>query len=423
VVTTGAARSRIVDNLSSLYAVQAVNYAAPLILIPYLTRVLGPAGWGDFAFAEGYARSAMLILEYGFQLAGAREIAKHQTDVRRQSSILARTMAAQAMLLVAVGGVTAGLIVLAPAFGRRGELIAASLLWAFGQAMLPLWYFQGRERIRPAAAMDAISKIAAVVAIVAVVRGPGDGARVFVVQGIAAGAASLAAFAMIFRTVPWSRPTWRGGWEALAATRTLFVYRSAVSLFTTANVVILGLLASSVTVGQFAAAEKLYRAATGLFHPFNQALYPAVSRLLESDARGAAKVVRKSAVLMVGAGGLMGAVLWIGAGWWMSVVFGAGFEAGAGAMRVLALALPVTAAVNVVGLQWLLPHRLDGPVTGVIAAAGGLNIALALVLVPGWGAMGMAWAVFGSVALVAAGYGAVLWGKKLNPFRRRAAEA
>jgi len=48
----------IVGDALSLYAVQGLNYLVPLLLLPYLLRVLSPEGYGSIAFAQslvGYA--------------------------------------------------------------------------------------------------------------------------------------------------------------------------------------------------------------------------------------------------------------------------------------------------------------------------------------------------------------------------------
>ncbi|MGQ9494611.1 MAG: oligosaccharide flippase family protein [Anaerolineae bacterium] len=45
-----ALRSSVAKNAVSLYVIQFANYILPLITVPYLVRVLGPAGFGVVAF-------------------------------------------------------------------------------------------------------------------------------------------------------------------------------------------------------------------------------------------------------------------------------------------------------------------------------------------------------------------------------------
>jgi O-antigen/teichoic acid export membrane protein len=74
-----------------------------------------------------------------------------------------------------------------------------------------------------------------------------------------------------------------------------------------------------------------------------------------------------------------------------------------------------------VGMQWLLPLGREGVVTRTILIAGVLNIALACLLVPVHGAVGMAWAVLCSETFVclAVLYIAMTDREHRMPFRRR----
>jgi hypothetical protein len=55
-------RSTVARNAASLYLIQFANYIVPLIMIPYLVRVLGPAGYGAVAFAQGLINYLMWSL-------------------------------------------------------------------------------------------------------------------------------------------------------------------------------------------------------------------------------------------------------------------------------------------------------------------------------------------------------------------------
>ncbi len=54
--------SSIARNVVALYIIQFANYIIPLITIPYLVRVLKPAGYGAVAFAQGFINYPMLFV-------------------------------------------------------------------------------------------------------------------------------------------------------------------------------------------------------------------------------------------------------------------------------------------------------------------------------------------------------------------------
>ena len=57
-----------------------------------------------------------------------------------------------------------------------------------------------------------------------------------------------------------------------------FLSRVSVSLYTSSNILMLGLVASNVIVGYYAIAEKLYMVLRNLYQPIVQVIYPYISK-------------------------------------------------------------------------------------------------------------------------------------------------
>src|ERR1700719_1330634 len=70
-------RNSFVHNVIALYGVQACTYALPLLTFPYLAHVLGPSGWGVVVFAQAIGDVIACVVEYGFDISGARETSRH----------------------------------------------------------------------------------------------------------------------------------------------------------------------------------------------------------------------------------------------------------------------------------------------------------------------------------------------------------
>src|ERR1051326_2269228 len=93
-------RHPVVQNALALYSVQFAEYALPLITVPYLARVLQPAGWGMVVYAQNFSVWLVLVLEYGFSFSATREIARHRDDPKKQADVAAGVIGANALLLV-----------------------------------------------------------------------------------------------------------------------------------------------------------------------------------------------------------------------------------------------------------------------------------------------------------------------------------
>ncbi|HOS29136.1 MAG TPA: oligosaccharide flippase family protein, partial [Deltaproteobacteria bacterium] len=58
----------IITNFGALTVMQAVQYIVPLIVLPYLVRVVGPAKFGIISFAQAIAYYFALLPDIGTNL-------------------------------------------------------------------------------------------------------------------------------------------------------------------------------------------------------------------------------------------------------------------------------------------------------------------------------------------------------------------
>ncbi|NNG27427.1 MAG: oligosaccharide flippase family protein, partial [Ignavibacteriaceae bacterium] len=65
---------KIIHNFTSLSVLQAANYLFPLIILPYVVRVLGPEKYGLVQFAAALNIYFLIICDYGFNLSGTRAV-------------------------------------------------------------------------------------------------------------------------------------------------------------------------------------------------------------------------------------------------------------------------------------------------------------------------------------------------------------
>ena len=51
--------SRVLHNVTSLSSLQVITYLLPIIIVPYLFRVIGPEKFGLIAFAQAFVQYFM----------------------------------------------------------------------------------------------------------------------------------------------------------------------------------------------------------------------------------------------------------------------------------------------------------------------------------------------------------------------------
>jgi PST family polysaccharide transporter len=385
-------RSTVTKNATSLYSIQFASYVLPLITVPYLVRVLKPERFGTVAFGQGLIAYFMALVEYGFGLSATRRISAARENHELVSRVASNIVAARVLLCAGSFSLLICLIYFVPRLHEASTLLLVLYGSVIGMAIFPSYLFQGLERMSPIAVINLSVRIVAILAMFVVVRREEDYlayAALISAQSIVAAVVGVwAAFRMFQLHAVW--PTWSGIGNSLKEGWITFLSISAITLYTSGNAFILGMLTNDVVVGYYSAAEKIVRAAVAVLGPISQAAYPRFAKMAVESKEMALRWARRMLLLMGGVGFLITAAIFACSGLIVHLVLGARFQASGPVMRILAL-LPLLVAIsNVLGIQILFPFRQDRVVLVSVTTGGLVNVALAFLLAPVFQARGMA---------------------------------
>ncbi|MHB8837464.1 MAG: oligosaccharide flippase family protein [Gemmatimonadaceae bacterium] len=372
--------------LTLLFGAHALGLLAPLLTVPWLARQLGAAGWAPVLVAQALAGWAILVLEFGFDLAGTREVAQAES-----SDDMARTAATvQRARLLITPLVALGTMGIATVLHLSGALIAGTVGFVVARGLSPYWFYQGNQRIRAATAVETLGRVLPAAAVFVLVRGENDGWRVLALQAAFAAAATMALTWRMHAQHQLPRVSNREALTALRSASPMFLARVAGGLYVQANTIILGAMAPAAVVAAYGGAERIVRAAINLLIPINQAVYPRLSLLAKTAPARAMRETRwlLMGLVTLGACGAVGIALL--AGPIVQLLLGASFITSVPVMRVLVFTIPLVATGGVLGLYWALPWRHETLFLRAVLLGGVTNIVLALALVPRFGALGMA---------------------------------
>lgn len=390
------------ENIAALSILQALNYVAPLITVPYLVRVLGPAHFGLLSFAQALIVYFDAITGYGFSLSATRAVAHCRSEPARLSEAFWRTIYARTALMLASGAVLTILVAATPRLRATPLLYAAAFLTVVGTVAFPAWFFQGLEQMRAITLAQATARALSIPALILLVHRPEDYLHAAVIQGAVPVLASILIAPAVWRRLPFRPPpprlaeiarTLREGWS-------LFVTQIGLVLSTATTTVVLGFVAGSTEVGYYSAADKVVRAASSLLGPVAQALYPHLSSLRKHSLDLTLSVMRKSfawiGALALGASvatfvlaGPVGLLLW-----------GPGFAPSVTVLRCLSPLPLVFALINILGTQTMLVFEMDVLLGRIVLFGAAVNLVLSAILSSAFGAVGAAAATVTSCALI-----------------------
>lgn len=385
----------LLSNAGALIGGQLLGMIAPLLTIPYLARTLGPAAWGPVLMAQSLANWLVTILEFAFDLSGTRAIARSRLAVGSMTEAVHGVQSAKILLAcvsVPVAAVAAWSI---PTLRAAPLMLTAALVFSVARGLSPLWYFQGVERVREAVAVDSASKVAAAAAVFWLVHDSADGWRVIGLQAIAALVALLWMTRRLVAEVPMRMPEVTAARTTIRDSLALFAMRASAGLYVQANTLILGAIAPAA-VAFFGGAERIIRAAVNLLTPINQATMPRVTYLQHTDVDAADQMVRRGFLVMGTIGLAMTLTAALGAPVLVHYLLGPEYSSAVPILRVLSLLPLLVSLTAVLGMLWGIPYGHERLLLRGVMAAGAANVLGAFLLVPPYGAKGMAIAVIGA---------------------------
>ncbi|MBC7251650.1 MAG: oligosaccharide flippase family protein, partial [Anaerolineae bacterium] len=371
-------KSTVARNAASLYLIQFANYIVPLIQVPYLVRVLGPAGYGAVAFAQSFISYLSLFVEYGFDWSATRKISVQRHDVQSVNRIALHVWAAK-FLLGVVGLVV--LIVLALVVPKLREvlwLLLALYGLVLGNVLFPTWLFQGMERMVAISVINLGMRVGVLGGVFLLVKKPEHAVMYAGLMGagaIAAGATGMIGAVRMFG-LRLSRISWTGIWEVLREGWVLFLSKASVSLYTAGNAFILGMLTNHTVVGYYSAAEKVVKSVLGLIGPISQAAYPRFSKLAAESRKQTLVWGLRLLMIMGLAGSLLMTTVLLCAPFLSALLLGPQFALSTEVMRILAPIIFLIALNNTMGVQMLFPLHYDRFVFKTVLMAGCFNVLL-----------------------------------------------
>ena len=388
-------RQQWLGNLFWLYALQGLNYLVPLAVLPYLLRVLGVERYGLIAFAQAFAQYFVILTDYGFNLSATKRIALIRDDRKQVSVVFWSVLFIKLVLLCGGALVLTGILIAVPRFHADASLYAVAYIAVLGNALFPVWLFQGMERMRYISVVSGSAKIASALLLFVFVHHPADYAVALAIQsggvliaGVAGVWIALSRFELSFQRLTFSDlcDTLRDGWH-------LFVSNAAGTLYATTNVFLVGLLAGNVQAGYFAAAERLTRSLQGMLGPITQAIYPHVSGLASRSREIALSFLRQSLLWIGLLSFVPSAILLLFAHPIAVLLFGNAAAGSVTPLRWMAMLPFILAVSSVLAIQTMIPFGMERSLSRLYVIAGLSSLAISIPSIHRYGASGGAAAV------------------------------
>ena len=160
----------VLANFSYLSLLQVFTILFPLLTYPYLLRVIGLELYGVIVFAQTIINYVSLVINFGFNMSGARDVAVHKEDKVRLSRIVSSTYLCKFILWIVCLIVYLSVISIVPFFRDYYWVYLLSFLLTLNELLLPIWFFQGIEKMKYITIVNLSARLLFVAAIFLFVR-------------------------------------------------------------------------------------------------------------------------------------------------------------------------------------------------------------------------------------------------------------
>jgi polysaccharide transporter, PST family len=381
--------AKLATNIGSLYAVQIANYVLPLVTLPYLVRVLGIRDYGLLAFTYSVIQYFVILTDYGFNLSATRQVAHNREDMDSVGQIASAVFLIKGALMVLSAILLALVVIAIPDYRSNWPLFAVGFSLVAGNVLFPVWLYQGLEKMPQITVLNVAAKSLVAASIFVFVQNQDDLIVAVFLQSAGALFAGLGSVFVLSRFIPTLRLRWPG-WPMVKQTLHegwhIFLSQISGSLVSNSNVFILGAFHGSQSVGHYALAEKIIKAALNVQAPVCNAIFPRVGALFTTAPAQAKALLRRTVTHFLPVSVSLSICLFFCADLITRLIAGIESLETAGLLRIMAL-LPITVFLdNILGTQVLLNLGYRRQFMASILVAGLFGLAASLILVPWFGA-------------------------------------
>lgn len=276
----------VMRNVTSLSGLQLITYLFPVIILPYLFRVIGPEKFGLISFAQAFVQYFMILTDYGFSVSATKEISLCRENTRKVCSVVSAVMTIKIILAFLSLFILCTVVFFVPKFKSDWMVYALSFGFVVGSTLFPSWFFQGVERMKYTAKLNITGEFIYAFGIFLFVHGPDDYLMVPTVMSLAAVITGLLGqyilFARFKLSLQW--PNIKDLHQQLGAGWNIFISVVAINAYTTTRIFAVGLLTNNTLTGFYSIAEKIANAAqTFPLSAFSQAIFPRLSKIFHKN--------------------------------------------------------------------------------------------------------------------------------------------
>ena len=374
-------------------AFQIVSICLPIVLAPYLARVLGAEKVGISAFTLSVVEYFILLANLGISSFGQREVAMYQ-DNRAKYSKIFWDLIVYRVIIGSISLIAYGFFVLTAT--QYQAIYAILVINLLGNIFDVTWLFQGLEEYKYLSVRNIIIKIAFTILVFILVKTPADLNLYVFLNGLSILVSAAAVWIKIPSTIDKIELKKVRPLRYTKDTFIFFLPQIATMVYTVLDRTMLGLFdTTQIENGYYEQAYKIVFVATTAIISMNVVMSPRMSFLYKKGKIAELKTrLRKSLRFSLFAAVPVTFGIMAVASSFVPWFFGEGYDRVAEILPYFSSIILIIALSNCIANQCLTPCGMRGKSAAALWVCAGLNVICNLILIPKMMCMG---AVIGSI--------------------------
>ncbi|RDB04729.1 flippase [Runella aurantiaca] len=388
-----AGKNVLVKNIASLGIVQIANFVFPLISVPIISRILGPEKFGIINFVGAFVVYFNMFIGYGFNLTATRRITQFTDTVERRQLIFSEVFYCKIILFFISLIIFTNFVLFLPALESERLLSVYAFIFCISSVLTQEWLFQAMQDLPRIALLNLLGKTIYIISVLLLIRERSD----YYWQPLMLSASQVIISLISF---VWAKKKYKiklifipinRCFKLLWDDKTVFFSLAFTSIYTTVNVVVLGVLQSKESVGFYTAGQRLISVAQLVITlPLAQVFYPYISKAFAVNKELGIQTVQKLLPIVIISTVLLAIVMFVVGENVLMIFYGNDFAQSVIVFKILTFIPMFVAINNVMGVQTILNLNLDKIYFKVIAINAFVSVITNILMVHQWGFIGCA---------------------------------
>ena len=268
---------KVVENAIYLTILQWFNYLIPLLILPYLVRTIGTKMFGLVMFAQTVATIFTLITDFGFSITGTRALSILKKNRSMKGELFFGVMSIKFALIILLLFFLFALTSTSDKFSQNKLIYYYSFGVTIGMTIFPSWFFHGIQNMKVITIVNAVSRTLFAGLVFMFITKPEDFLLVPLFNSASYIITGLFGLFYALKFLKIKVPSIVFIFNLVKESFKLFLSNLSTSLYSSFNILIIGLLTNDTLTGVYASFEKIILALKNIYTPIYQAVFPWLS--------------------------------------------------------------------------------------------------------------------------------------------------